>query len=180
MYVVHILRYIIRGILATVNILYSYSRMHPCHRSRILSFFICLFICFNCMEFAFLYICVPLACLVHAEDRREHAILGNENYRWLWSTMLVVRIKPLYPGTVPRAQNWWDISLAFFILKSIFIVVTAKCKCVYKLLYILHTCNNTWKPKEEVRCPRIRVRSICDPFISTQMLGIEHGCWELI
>lgn len=55
---------------------------------------------------AFIYICAPHACLEPMEARREHWIPWNRSFRWLYTTMCVLRIDFGSSSKTATALNW--------------------------------------------------------------------------
>lgn len=67
-----------------------------------------LFLCEG--TFAFMYVCVPLVCLVPVEVRRGHQTFWNWSYRQLWVAMFALGTKLGFSVRAASAFNCWAIS----------------------------------------------------------------------
>lgn len=56
------------------------------------------FLCILCASFARMYICAPHICLMPMEARSRGWIPWEQNYRWLWTTMLALGIEHKFSG----------------------------------------------------------------------------------
>lgn len=56
------------------------------------------FLCILCASFARMYICAPHICLMPMEARSGGWIPWEQNYRWLWTTMLALGIEHKFSG----------------------------------------------------------------------------------
>lgn len=66
---------------------------------------------FMCVYFAFMYGCVPHACIVPSDIRRWQWIPWNWSYRWLWTICGCQRIEPRSSARASNALNHWALSL---------------------------------------------------------------------
>lgn len=71
-----------------------------------------LIIYFMCIRFAWVYIWVPLVCLVPTEAGRGHGILWTCNYRWLWAAVWALGIKPWPSAKAANVLSYLAISSA--------------------------------------------------------------------